>query len=55
METSGETLLLEQISCVCMCAQVGGGDQWGNITAGADFVKRVTGHIVHGKGFGVLM
>jgi tyrosyl-tRNA synthetase len=28
--------------------QVGGGDQWGNITSGCEFVRRKTGHIVHG-------
>ena len=30
------------------CFQLGGRDQWGNITAGCDFVKRSTGAIVHG-------
>jgi tyrosyl-tRNA synthetase len=28
--------------------QVGGSDQWGNITAGIDLVRRRTGHHVHG-------
>lgn len=28
--------------------QMGGSDQWGNITAGADLVKKVTGHSVSG-------
>jgi tyrosyl-tRNA synthetase len=28
--------------------QIGGSDQWGNITAGIDLVRRVTGHQVHG-------
>ena len=28
--------------------QLGGGDQWGNITAGCDFIKRATGSVVHG-------
>ena len=28
--------------------QLGGGDQWGNITAGCDFIKRATTSIVHG-------
>ena len=28
--------------------QVGGSDQWGNITAGIDLVRRRTGHAVHG-------
>jgi tyrosyl-tRNA synthetase len=28
--------------------QVGGSDQWGNITAGIDLVRRTTGHHVHG-------
>lgn len=27
---------------------MGGGDQWGNITAGCDFIKRATSSIVHG-------
>lgn len=27
--------------------QVGGADQWGNITAGVDFIRRVTGESVH--------
>jgi tyrosyl-tRNA synthetase len=27
--------------------QTGGNDQWGNITAGVDLVRRVTGHAVH--------
>ncbi len=31
------------------CAlQVGGSDQWGNITAGIDLIRRRTGHHVHG-------
>ena len=29
--------------------QVGGGDQWGNITSGCEFVRKKTGDIVHGK------
>ncbi len=28
--------------------QIGGSDQWGNITAGVDLVRRRTGHRVHG-------
>ena len=28
--------------------QIGGSDQWGNITAGIDLVRRRTGHAVHG-------
>jgi len=28
--------------------QVGGSDQWGNITAGSDLIRRLTGHTVHG-------
>ncbi len=28
--------------------QIGGSDQWGNITAGVDLVRRRTGHQVHG-------
>ena len=27
--------------------QLGGGDQWGNITAGCDFIKKAKGTIVH--------
>ena len=29
--------------------QVGGGDQWGNITAGCEFVRKKTGDVVHGE------
>ena len=29
--------------------QVGGGDQWGNITSGCEFVRKKTGHLVHGQ------
>ena len=28
--------------------QIGGSDQWGNITAGLDFIRRVTGEAAHG-------
>ncbi len=28
--------------------QIGGSDQWGNITAGLDFIRRVTGQSAHG-------
>ncbi len=28
--------------------QLGGSDQWGNITAGADLIRRLTGRVVHG-------
>ncbi len=28
--------------------QIGGSDQWGNITVGIDLVRRTTGHTVHG-------
>jgi len=31
--------------------QIGGSDQWGNITAGKDFVRRLTGNTVHGLTF----
>lgn len=37
--------LHQRFGCIC---QVGGSDQWGNITSGIDFVKRVTSHSVHG-------
>ena len=29
--------------------QVGGADQWGNITTGCEFVRKRTGDIVHGE------
>ena len=29
--------------------QLGGRDQWGNITAGCDFIRKATGSIVHGE------
>ena len=32
-----------------LSAQLGGGDQWGNITAGCEFVRKATGNIVHGE------
>jgi tyrosyl-tRNA synthetase len=28
--------------------QIGGSDQWGNITAGIDYIRRITGQTVHG-------
>ncbi len=31
--------------------QIGGGDQWGNITAGSDLIRRVTGRRAHGITF----
>lgn len=31
----------------CMC-QIGGSDQWGNITSGIDYVKQVSNQAVHG-------
>lgn len=34
--------LHQRFGCIC---QVGGSDQWGNITSGIDFVKRVTSHV----------
>lgn len=34
--------LHKQYGCVC---QIGGSDQWGNITSGIDFVKRKTGDV----------
>lgn len=35
--------------------QLGGSDQWGNITAGIDFVRRLTGHEVYGVTFPLLL
>ena len=34
--------LHQQFGCIC---QIGGSDQWGNITSGIDFVKRKTGDV----------
>jgi tyrosyl-tRNA synthetase len=34
--------------------QVGGSDQWGNIVAGVDLVRRVTGDTVHGQTFNLI-
>jgi tyrosyl-tRNA synthetase len=31
--------------------QIGGSDQWGNIAAGVDLIRRVTGYTVHGQTF----
>jgi tyrosyl-tRNA synthetase len=31
--------------------QLGGSDQWGNITAGTDLIRKVTGHAAHGITF----
>lgn len=33
---------------MCHC-QLGGRDQWGNITAGCDYIRKATGSIVHGE------
>jgi tyrosyl-tRNA synthetase len=35
--------------------QVGGGDQWGNIVAGTDLIRRVTGRRAHGITFPLVM
>jgi len=35
--------------------QIGGSDQWGNITAGMDLIRRVRGHRVHGLVLPLLM
>lgn len=35
-------------------SQLGGSDQWGNITAGIDLTKKMTGHSVHGITFPLL-
>jgi tyrosyl-tRNA synthetase len=35
--------------------QIGGSDQWGNITAGIDFVRRLTGKEVYGLTFPLLL
>lgn len=41
-------------SSFVMISQLGGCDQWGNITAGCDFVRRSTGNIVHGRAYEAL-
>ena len=33
----------------CVPPQLGGRDQWGNITAGCDYIRKATGSIVHGE------
>ena len=38
--------------CMCSCIQIGGGDQWGNITAGCEFVRKAEHSEVHGEGSG---
>lgn len=35
--------------------QIGGSDQWGNITAGLDLIRRVTGNKPHGQAHGITM
>ncbi len=37
-----------------VCLQIGGSDQWGNITAGTDFVRKVCGSSVYGLTFPLL-
>jgi tyrosyl-tRNA synthetase len=34
--------------------QIGGSDQWGNIVAGVDLIRRVTGDTVHGQTFNLI-
>lgn len=35
--------------------QIGGSDQWGNITAGLDLIRRVSGNKPHGQAHGITM
>ena len=46
---SSKTFQLYGISSSFFCSpvQLGGGDQWGNITAGCDFIKKAVGSVVH--------
>jgi tyrosyl-tRNA synthetase len=44
MQANDYLVLHREHACVL---QTGGNDQWGNITAGVDLVRRVTGHAVH--------
>jgi len=44
-------MLFQQEGCVL---QLGGNDQWGNILAGIDLVRRVTGKRIHGLTFPLL-
>lgn len=37
--------LHKQYGCIC---QIGGSDQWGNITSGIEYVRRVSNAAVHG-------
>ncbi|MCH9631072.1 MAG: Tyrosine--tRNA ligase [Chlamydiia bacterium] len=37
-----------------VCLEIGGSDQWGNITAGMDYTKKETGDSVHGMTFPLL-
>lgn len=37
--------LNQKYGCIC---QIGGSDQWGNITSGIDYVKHVSNQAVHG-------
>ena len=37
--------LNKQYGCIC---QIGGSDQWGNITSGIEYVRRVANQSVHG-------
>ena len=41
-------MLHQKFNC---CLQIGGDDQWGNIVAGVDLVRRKTGHEVYGLTF----
>jgi tyrosyl-tRNA synthetase len=44
MQANDYLVLHREFGCTL---QTGGNDQWGNITAGVDLVRRVTGHTVH--------
>ncbi|MBI2188890.1 MAG: tyrosine--tRNA ligase [Acidobacteria bacterium] len=45
-------VLYDRFNCTL---QIGGSDQWGNITAGMDLIRRVRGHRVHGLVLPLLM
>ena len=52
MQVTGFVFLCEKFDIhqnfLLVAFQLGGGDQWGNITAGCDFIKKATGSVVHG-------
>ena len=44
LQASDYLHLHQQYGCIC---QIGGSDQWGNITSGIDLVKRVTNDVYY--------